>query len=141
YAARAGKKGDTYWGSNTDRKCEYENLMDYNEQEDKTYFQCTDGYTYTSPTGNFSSNAYGLHDMLGNVLELTMDCFNESYRGAPKDGSAMTKGDCAHRMLRGGAWALPRGESNEKPTLTGRIPWVQNNRGFMVGFRLMRELR
>ncbi|MCG8380556.1 MAG: SUMF1/EgtB/PvdO family nonheme iron enzyme, partial [Proteobacteria bacterium] len=62
YAARAGKKGDTYWGSNTDRKCEYENLMDYNEQEEKTYFQCTDGYTYTSPTGNFSANAYGLHD-------------------------------------------------------------------------------
>ena len=63
-----------------------------------------------------------------------------NYRGVPNDGTAMTKGNCGLKMLRSGAWALPRGESNEKPTVTGRIPWVQNNRGYMIGFRLVREL-
>lgn len=140
YAARANKKGDTYWGSQSDSQCQYENLMDFNEKENKPFFQCTDGYIYTAPTGHFNANAFGLYDMLGNVLEFTMDCFNENYRGVPNDGSAMTKGNCGFKMLRGGAWPLPRGESNEKPTLTSRIPWVQNNRGYMIGFRLVREL-
>ena len=141
YAARAGKKGDTYWGNKSDNQCQYENLMDYNDKEGKTYFQCTDGYTYTAPVASFNANAFGLYDMLGNVLELTQDCFNDNYKNVEKDGRAISKGDCSHRMLRGGAWALPRGQSNETPTITGRIPWGQNNRGFMVGFRLVREIK
>jgi len=140
YAARAGKKGVTYWGSKFDNKCQYENLMDYDEKKGKTFFLCTDGYTYTAPTGNFITNAFGLYDMLGNVLEFTMDCFNENYRGAGNDGRAVSEGNCSHRMVRGGAWALPRGQSDEMATLTSRIPWVKNNSGYMIGFRLVREL-
>ncbi|MBL1141510.1 MAG: SUMF1/EgtB/PvdO family nonheme iron enzyme [Proteobacteria bacterium] len=140
YAARAGKKGENYWGSVYDEKCQYENLMDYDEKNNKTFFQCTDGYTYTAPAANFNANAFGLYDVLGNVLELTLDCFNENYKGVNRNGHAVTTGDCNHRMVRGGAWALPRGQSDNTPTLTSRVPWVQNNRGYMIGFRLMREL-
>jgi formylglycine-generating enzyme required for sulfatase activity/serine/threonine protein kinase len=140
FAARAGSKGSTYWGTEMDRKCEYENLMDYNDKEDKPFYACTDGYTYTSPTGSFSSNAYGLYDMLGNVLELVADCFSETYNKASNDGSANTSGDCNIKVIRGGAWALPRGESEETPTVTNRIAWPQDFRGYLVGVRLLREL-
>ena len=42
--------------------------------------------------------------MLGNVWELTEDCWNDSYQGAPSDGSTWAKGDCGRRVLRGGSW-------------------------------------
>ena len=49
-------------------------------------------------------NAWGLHDMSGNVWEWTEDCWNGNYSGAPTDGSAWTSGDCSRRVVRGGSW-------------------------------------
>ncbi len=140
FAARAGSKGSTYWGSDTDRKCEYENLNDYNDKENKPFYACTDGYTYTSPTGSLNSNTYGLYDTLGNVLELVADCFSETYKKASNDGSASTSGNCNVKVIRGGAWALPRGVSEETPAVTNRIGWPQDFRTYLVGVRLLREL-
>lgn len=58
----------------------------------------------TVPVGSFEANAFGLHDMHGNVSEMVEDCWNETYSGAPADGSAWTQGDCNRRGLRGGSW-------------------------------------
>lgn len=66
-------------------------------------YQAT-GHRQSLPVGSFSPNAFGLHDMHGNVYEWVEDCANPSYAAAPNDGSAWTKGDCARRLNRGGAW-------------------------------------
>ena len=58
----------------------------------------------TAPVGSFSANAFGLHDVHGNVYEWVEDCWNGSYHGAPSDGSAWTSGECGSRVLRGGSW-------------------------------------
>jgi formylglycine-generating enzyme required for sulfatase activity len=58
----------------------------------------------TAAVGSYPSNAFGLHDMHGNVWEWVQDCWNESYRDAPTDGSAWAKGNCGNRVLRGGSW-------------------------------------
>ena len=58
----------------------------------------------TAPVGSFSPNAFGLHDMHGNVWEWVQDCWNESYNGAPSDGSAWQSSNCSRRVLRGGSW-------------------------------------
>ena len=58
----------------------------------------------TAPVGSFNPNAFGLHDMHGNLWEWVQDCWNDSYQGAPADGSAWTIGDCERRVLRGGSW-------------------------------------
>ena len=63
----------------------------------------------THPVGEKLPNAFGLHDMLGNVWEWTEDCWNGSYNGAPNDGSAWTAGDCSQRVVRGGAWSRSPG--------------------------------
>ena len=49
-------------------------------------------------------NGWGVHDMHGNVWEWVEDCVNDSYVGAPADGSAWESGDCGKRVLRGGSW-------------------------------------
>ena len=58
----------------------------------------------TAPVGSFQANAFGVHDMHGNVREWVEDCWHERYRRAPSDGSAWRSGDCSWRVLRGGSW-------------------------------------
>ncbi len=65
---------------------------------------CGDGFRFSAPVGQFPSNAWGLHDMQGNGWEWVQDCWNDSYEGAPSDGSAWLEGDCSRHVIRGGSW-------------------------------------
>jgi formylglycine-generating enzyme required for sulfatase activity len=58
----------------------------------------------TVEVGSLPRNAFGLHEMHGNVWEWVGDCYRDSYEGAPGDGSAVKAASCALRVLRGGAW-------------------------------------
>ena len=52
--------------------------------------------------GSYPPNAFGLHDMHGNVAEWTADCYRNTYAGLPADGSAMPGEDKCSRVIRGG---------------------------------------
>ena len=58
----------------------------------------------TLDAGSLPRNAFGLHDMHGNVWEWVEDCYKNSYAGAPTDGAAVASRDCGLRILRGGSW-------------------------------------
>ena len=59
----------------------------------------------TTEVGMFSPNAYGLHDMHGNVWEWCEDDWHGSYQGAPDDGSPwLDEPRGKNRVLRGGGW-------------------------------------
>ena len=89
------------------------------------------------PIGHFPANAWGLHDLLGNVCEWVADRWHPSYHGAPIDGSAWFDDAPSEtrRTLRGGAWDhLPR---------VLRCSWRDwapaSARWDNLGFRLVRE--
>ena len=107
YVARAGTTTRRYWGDSRSGQCRYANGLDAAAREEYPGWasvSCSDGYVHTAPVGSFEPNAFGLYDVLGNVSEWTLDCWNESYWGAPTDGSAWRSGDCSYRVVRGGAY-------------------------------------
>ncbi len=58
----------------------------------------------TVRVGSYRPNAFGLYDVHGNVWEWVEDCWNDSYSGAPVDGSAWLRDNCRKQVLRGGSW-------------------------------------
>jgi formylglycine-generating enzyme required for sulfatase activity len=82
--------------------------------------------------GSFPPNAFGLHDMLGNVAEWTADCWNENHAGAPVDGSARVSGDCSRRVVRGGYWRDHPSAARSAYRVGGASGWRDISRGFRV---------
>ncbi len=106
YAARAGTTTVRYWGDGISRD-------DANYGADEGYRPWAEGrdrWLFTSPSGSFPPNAFGLYDMFGNGWQRVDDCVNPSYIGAPTDGSAWLVGDCAVRVGKGGSFASPPGD-------------------------------
>ena len=125
YAARAGSTTKYSWGDaiGTNRA---------NCWSD----ECGDRVISTAPVGSFRANAFGLYDMHGNVWEWLEDCLYGSYAGAPTDGSAWRRGDCAKRVMRGGSWSVsPRDLRSAR-----RYRFPTGVRDNNIGFRVARTL-
>ena len=90
----------------------------------------------TVPVGSFSGNAFGLYDVHGNVWEWVQDCYNDSYRSAPGDGTAWERGDCSRRVLRGGSWNSGPGGLRS----AYRDRYIPGGRLSNLGFRVARTL-
>jgi formylglycine-generating enzyme required for sulfatase activity len=110
YAARAGTTTARYFSDSPAEFCRYTNVadLDFGEQHpgETGSLPCRDGYAFTSPVGSFPPNQYGVHDMLGDVMNWTADCWNANYSGAPIDGAAWLTGDCSRRVVHGGSWDM-----------------------------------
>ena len=100
----------------------------------------------TAPVGSFPPNLWGLHDMIGNVYEMLLDCAHLSQKGAPTDGTARTtpgrgrdvdeEGNCVDHPVRGGSWAT----EVQFTTSFNRTFAYAGRHGALVGFRVAREL-
>ncbi len=89
----------------------------------------------TTPVRSFPANAWGLHDMHGNVWEWCLDRWHENYIGAPDDGSAWPNQEAGYggiRLLRGGSW-FNRPQACRSACRVGVRPADSN---CFVGFRV-----
>ena len=90
----------------------------------------------TAPVGSFEANAWGLHDMHGNVWEWVEDRWHGNYRRAPSNGSAWMRGYSSERVLRGGSWGY--GPSFLRAAI--RFRGTTGIRNYGGGFRVARTL-
>jgi formylglycine-generating enzyme required for sulfatase activity len=125
YAARGGTSSSYWWGRDIGSgraNCQ----------------ECGAGAgRQTVPTGSFRPNAFGLYDTVGNAAEWVQDCWNASYRSAPRDGSAWMSGDCTLHVLRGGSFA---NKANAVRSAS-RFRYDEDVRYYANGFRVARDLK
>lgn len=96
----------------------------------------SDGHWGPAPVRSYPAEALGTFDLVGNVSEWVQDCWHDSYRRAPADGTAWVNPGCEERVIRGASWAstLDRARSayrQSSPTDTTHA---------RLGFRVVREL-
>jgi formylglycine-generating enzyme required for sulfatase activity len=132
YAARAGTVTARYWGDGTEQACEWANVAD--RDSPRPQFTCDDGHRHTAPARFGRPNAFGLYGMLGNVGEWVADCGLPDYASAPRDGAAVTTGDCGTHAGRGGSWW------NDAYYIRAARRFNMAGGYYIVGFRVAREM-
>ena len=95
YAARAGTSTEYFWGQEIGTG--NANCLDCGSKWNGR----------PAPINSFAANAFGLHDMHGNLWEWVRDCYHPNYNGAPSDGKPWNSGDCGRRVARGGSFDNP----------------------------------
>jgi formylglycine-generating enzyme required for sulfatase activity len=113
YACRAGTTDPFHFGDAiTQQLAHYDDgeiydvklIQDIDMAKEAMNFQSTNSVV---PAGLFPANAWGLHDMHGNVEEWCLDSWHGSYADAPSDGSAWldeeNRSSGVTRVRRGGS--------------------------------------
>jgi formylglycine-generating enzyme required for sulfatase activity len=101
YVTRAGTTTPFWWGrSISTSQANYDGSATFGGSVKGEFRQ------RTLPVDSFQPNPWGLYQVHGNVWNWVEDCWNDSYQGAPSDGSAWTSGDCKTRGIRGGSWTI-----------------------------------
>ena len=116
YTLRAGTSTQHFFGEEIDKAkaCQYANISDWYAKDIavkgltgpnvRDVEQCSDNEATLATVGLYQANPFGVYDMVGNAMEYLADCYVDNYKGAPIDGSAVTKAGCDEFVARGGSW-------------------------------------
>ncbi len=109
-AARGGLSGRRFpWGDTiTHAQANYYSSSSYayDISPTRTYHPsyATGAWPYTSPVDFFAANAYGLHDMAGNVSEWCWDWYSSAFYSSSPGTDPRGPATGSRRVNRGGGW-------------------------------------
>ena len=131
YAARAGTTTPFSFGATiTTEQANYDGTTGYGTGPAGVNRQ------RTTPVGSFPPNAFGLHDLHGNVWEWIEDCWSDEYTaGTPANGAPYLGANCAGRVMRGGSWEDYSGEVRA----AARVGAFKEDQFWSDGFRVARS--
>lgn len=127
HSCRAGSSAARFWGDLPEGACDHANVGDLSTRglalSGSALHACDDGSQVTSPVATYRPNAFGLHDMLGNVWEWCAGEY-EAQKGISPSES---------RIFRGGGWR----DSPEQVRSANRRHNRASTRMNDLGFRLV----
>ncbi len=143
WACRAGSSSPLWYGSTDDDFSPRENLA--GREQRKFAFQgkpvwylrddrYTDRHLVSAPIGSYSANAWGLHDMAGNVSEWTRTIYHadRSHATGERTDENLAHNTRTEFVVRGGSWIVPPRFANS----SWRWKYAPWRRVFNVGFRI-----
>jgi formylglycine-generating enzyme required for sulfatase activity len=141
YALRAGGDARYPWGggapaAGTANVTGGNDVSPQGRRWSNAFAGVADGYWGPAPVGHFRANAFGLHDMDGNVSEWVGDCWHDGYRRAPANGEAWLNPGCRTRVVRGGSWSSGPAQCRS----AWRTPAPVDTTNAHIGFRLVRDI-
>lgn len=144
YACRAGSDTAFQNGLSSEEVTAVGNVADqrlraagveFDKDDGFTFAATDDGHVFTAPAGSFQPNAFGLHDMTGNVCEWCSDWFHEDYylNSPATDPQGPESGD--FRVVRGGGWQAWSRQFRS----ANRARFGPDFRAGFLGMRVVRE--
>ena len=125
YACRAGTYTPFHTGETiTSELADYVSTYAYKSEPTGRYRQST------LSVGKFPPNAFGLHDMHGNVWEWCADSWHTASKHVPHSGQTWTT---TQRVIRGGSWL----DAPQKLVSASRSGYVETGLNRTIGFRVV----
>jgi formylglycine-generating enzyme required for sulfatase activity len=139
HAARAGTTSAFHFGDEvTCKEVHFNALFPYNEAKQKKHWYLPRCSPYPKPieVGDKPANAWGLHEVHGNVWEFTQTSWRASHLNANRDGSDSGTTDSPWYVTKGGSWFDDAIHSRSAARKRRSFEEMDTN----LGFRVVREI-
>lgn len=140
YAARGGTSTPFWWGADPSRMSSLGNIAD-SPQRARAVPQNTerwsDGYAFVAPVGSFPPNPFGLHEVLGNVMEVCRDRVTDYVFPAREGTGERDQPGVEEIIVRGGSYYF----GIEHARASSRFQYSRTGALADIGLRPSRALR